>query len=141
LIKLGFFLNFIGNILIGPSTYFGIFPEEIWVMCIGLAFLGIASPFLCIPVVPSIIRIAEERNKNILRDHGSNKLMDLSAGIYTTSINLGFWITPLISSALCENYGYHITTDFMAILCLISGISFYMMTVYKDKYEKRRNDT
>lgn len=66
--------------------------------------------------------------------------MDLSAGIYTTSINFGFWITPLISSAICEEWGYHITTDFMAILSLISGFIFYFMTVYKDKYEKKRKD-
>jgi MFS family permease len=65
--------------------------------------------------------------------------MDLSSGVYTTAYNLGFWLTPILSGAMSENFGYHFTCDFMAIFAFCFGVLFCGMLYYKKNIEKKKS--
>ena len=60
----------------------------------------------------------------------------MSSGIYGTSENLGFWLTPIVSGFLAEKFGYHFTCDFMATLSLLFALLYYVVIVRSKKKEK-----
>jgi hypothetical protein len=72
-------------------------------MGVGLAVLGISGPIIYIPILPELITIMNEKNRYIKDDP---KLMDMCSGIYNTAINLGFWLTPLLSGFIANSKGY-----------------------------------
>lgn len=51
----------------GPSQVFG-FPQEIWVMGVGLAMLGVSGPIIFIPLLPELITIMNEKNRYLKED-------------------------------------------------------------------------
>eukprot|EP00349_Pseudokeronopsis_sp_Brazil_P003888 CAMPEP_0202964368 /NCGR_PEP_ID=MMETSP1396-20130829/8445_1 /ASSEMBLY_ACC=CAM_ASM_000872 /TAXON_ID= /ORGANISM="Pseudokeronopsis sp., Strain Brazil" /LENGTH=195 /DNA_ID=CAMNT_0049686417 /DNA_START=853 /DNA_END=1438 /DNA_ORIENTATION=+ len=132
LIVLGFFLSSIGNVLLGPSKYFFL-PQQVWVMGLGLAILGMAGPLIFIPILPELITLMNEKFRH-LKD--SPKLMDMSSGIYGTAGNLGFWLTPLISGTVSDYFGYHFTCDLMAGLSLFFAAFFYFFIIFAKKKKR-----
>jgi hypothetical protein len=72
-------------------------------MGLGLAILGISAPIIYIPILPELIGVMNENNRHIRDDP---KLMDMSSGIYNTAINLGFWMTPILSGTVASWKGY-----------------------------------
>ena len=105
-------------------------------MGVGLAVLGISGPIIYIPILPELITIMNEKNRYIKDDP---KLMDMCSGIYNTSINFGFWLTPLLSGLISNYKGYQFTCDFMAFLSLGFGLIFYIVIVKNAKQKRSIN--
>ncbi len=102
-------------------------------MALGLAILGMSGPLIYIPILPELISIINEKNKHIREDP---KLMDMCSGIYNTAINLGFWLTPILSGTIADYKGYQFTCDFMAFISLVFGVTFYFVIVLKRNKHK-----
>mmetsp|Transcript_16672 Transcript_16672/g.15963 ORF Transcript_16672/g.15963 Transcript_16672/m.15963 type:complete len:126 (+) Transcript_16672:358-735(+) len=94
----------------------------------GLAILGMAGPFIFIPILPELITIMNDKFRHLKDDP---KLMDMSSGIYGTAENLGFWLTPLISGTVSDFLGYHFTCDLMAGISLFFAGFFYFVIIFR----------
>lgn len=105
-------------------------------MGVGLAILGVSGPLIYIPILPELITIMNNKNKHLRDDP---KLMDMCSGIYNGAINLGFWMTPIISGTLAEWNGYQYTCDSMAFISCSFGFFFFAVLMYKEKYLKPKH--
>lgn len=105
----------------------------------GITLTGFAGPFVFVPVLPELLSIMQ-------KDDGDNEeenpiLYDKASGIYNTSCNLGFLLTPMMSGLLTDLRGYEFTCDFFAMFSLTFALVFYLVMILVRNYTnaKARN--
>jgi MFS family permease len=102
-ISLGFCV--ISLILLGPSYYLD-FPNQLWIMIVGLALQGACVGCMLILVLPEIIETLYLKYN--IRD-GENKTLDgiisdKAAGLYGSFYSIGMIISPLMGSWIFEKF-------------------------------------
>jgi MFS family permease len=62
-------------------------------------------------------------------DSLDEQLNDKAAGIYATFYSIGMIIGPLIGGPLYDNIGYNATCDFLALICSIYTVFYFIFNV------------
>jgi len=109
---MGKFMMAVGFILTGPS-YFLLMPDSVWVLSLGISVLGFSTSFNIIPLFPLVMK---EIKYNFRME--DNKVNDLASGLYTASFGIGAICGPLAGAYLEWLFGFRITTDVLAFVCL-----------------------
>lgn len=59
-LQLGIIVIVIGLLLVGPTLFFGGLPDEIWIVMVGLFFLGFGAAVMFVPITPEMIQATKE---------------------------------------------------------------------------------
>ena len=120
-IILASFLTFVAFIFVGPSEIFNL-PNSLLIMGIGQALIGIFTAFMMIPGLPEMVESTIP-----LYPGQEREINDLSSGIYNSFLGFGQVIAPAYGSFVTEAIGFRMTSDIVAILCLVFAISYFFL--------------
>jgi len=69
ILQVGLIVDAFTCLLVGPTLFFGGLPIKIWIMMIGLFFLGFCGSLMFVPIVPEVISAAGEDLKSKIRQN------------------------------------------------------------------------
>ena len=77
----------------------------------------------------------ENKDKELI-----NKICDKASTFYNLTYALGCALAPIIGGAICDQWGFRRTSEFMAMICLFLFIFYLVVGVicYKDRNEEVR---
>lgn len=89
-------------------------------MILGQILHGIADPLMLVPSLPEMIDAAMEKHPN-----EEFLINDLSAGIFNCVLGIGQISGPLYGSYMDSHFGYRLTSDFVALICLAYALIYF----------------
>ena len=108
-------------LFIGPSQMFN-FPDQLYLMGIGQALVGLFIPYMLIPALPEMVDYSlplypgQERETN-----------DLSSGIFGAFLGIGQVLSPPYGSFMTARHGFRTTSDVVAIICFIFSLLYFVL--------------
>lgn len=120
---IAFLFNTMALCVLGPSKMLHL-PNNLWVLLVGLAFMGFAHAFIIVPLVPEIIHAIID--KEGLPDPPPHILNDKVSGLFGFFYAAGCITGPILGGALTDIYSFRVTCDIMAILSLIYSVIFFL---------------
>ena len=92
-------------------------------MGIAQALIGVFSAvMMMIPGLPEMVESTLP-----LYPGRERQINDLSAGIYNAFLGLGQVIAPLVGAGITQAYGFQVTTDVIALICLVFGVIYFAL--------------
>ncbi|XP_078342289.1 MFS-type transporter SLC18B1-like isoform X2 [Oculina patagonica] len=130
---LGFFLACISFMLIGPIPILDfVLPERaVWLACVSMVILGISDSLLLVPLMPEMLQIA--KRNGMPEDVSTTGIM---SGIYTSTMNIGAFVGPMMAGAMTEHLGFSWATGILAFILLFQGMVMVIFNIY-NKAKKR----
>jgi MFS family permease len=92
---------------------------------------GLVDPFILVPSLPEMI----ESVLPLYPESAESEINDLSSGIFNMFLGIGQVAGPLFGSIISKKYGFRMTCDLVAVICLVFSILYY---VYTDGAEAMR---
>lgn len=105
---------------IGPSKTIGL-PQELYLMCIGLALLGFTAGCALIPLYPELI----EYSKQTFGDCPENN--EKITGLYATAFSVGHIAGPYLGAQLTASFDFNTTCDVLALACFTLSIFYFLL--------------
>lgn len=99
-------------------------------MALGQLLLGVAAAFLVVSSLPEMIDCVQDKYPQHVE-----QVIDISSGIYTTSIGIAMLTAPLFGSYMTELMGFRYTCDCLAIFCLFYSILYFVVCDGKNSFK------
>lgn len=125
------FLSFFSNLFVGPSKVFQI-PNNIWMLSLGQILRGCIDPFILVPSLPEMIETALP----LYPAYCESQINDISSGLFNMFLGLGQILGPLFGAQMTENYGFQTCCDYVAIICLVFALLYYVTCDGKEAFKK-----
>ena len=117
-ISAGIIVNAIGVYLIYPLPPF---PKKIFIVIIGLSFIGAGGPVIFILGLVELSKILQ----NICENYDQNTINDVASAMFNLFSSIGDLLGPIIGGFISSNFSFDITCIFIFICFII----FYLLFV------------
>lgn len=104
----------------GPSELLN-FPNELYLVIIGLSLLGAGFTLSLIPTLPEMIVSVEGRF-----DNSRGELNDVASGVFNTCLGVGQIVGPLYSSIVTSAVGFRLCCDMLAIFLIAFSVVYFI---------------
>ena len=98
------------------------FPQDsILLIAIGFGLIGLFDPFILVFVLPEMIDVIEKKHPE-LTDRQKAHITDITTGMLTSILGVGQMLGPIYSAYFAKIYGFRLTCDIVAVVCLLLTI-------------------
>ena len=123
--KLGNFYSIIAGILVNAIAIYLIyplppFPNKIFIIIIGLSFVGAGGPVIFILGLVEISKILQHMCEN----YDQNTINDIASAMFNLFSSIGDLLGPIIGGFISSNFGFKMTCIFIFTSFLIFFILF-----------------
>ena len=118
---LGIILCAVGMFFVGTSKSFGLEnnPEMI---ITGLIILGVSWGTMSIPVMPEMQEAVEVMSE---LQYDAEELDNFISGLFVLSTGAGESIGPILSSVLCDQFGFREAADIFAFIIVVYAVIYF----------------
>ena len=84
-----------------------------------------------IPLLPEAIEAVELKEGIVEGDNHEidDMINDKASGLYASIYSIGQMLGPMVGSSLYESIGYRDTSDFLAVMCIVYSIIYFIFNV------------
>lgn len=131
IISVALVLVSVSFLMIGPSETLG-FPEELYLMCIGLVLMGFCCGTALIPLFPDFV----EYGVYAFGDTKAN--IEIISALYGSGFNFGHLFGPIMGSNFTVAYGFRICCDLIALIMVGSGVLYFIGSFDKTMFRLKK---
>lgn len=112
-------------LMIGGTDAIAIFYKNPAFIFLGLCIMGLSTSLCTIPCLPEMLEAIED-DKDLASRYDEEELENVISGLFVTLQSFGEAIGPMVSSMLCDAYGFRYAQEIYAAYLATYCVAYFL---------------